>query len=177
MPRAVPPLRRKRLNDDTNDAVVRQAFLHFLSHRSVAIVTTTGRDDRPSAIVAPYSVDENLVMSFLTDEATQQHANLSQQQPVILTIFDTKKQTTLQIIGTVTEVTDNFEVNQAADNIFHDSLSYHQFRNPPFLALGGDSYVAFHITPERLHMSCYGTKRNYSTFLALPQTNSEEQPP
>lgn len=134
----------------------RQKRIHnFLSQNPVGVLSTVTPDGDPHGTVIYYTVDEHFSFFFLTKSETRKYDNLKRNGQVMLTVFESQSQSTVQIAGHATEVGDAYTVNAIAGTILATSMKTSEAGLPPISKLQAGSYVAFQIEPATIRMAIY----------------------
>ena len=133
----------------------KQRFYEFLDNNPVGVLSTVTPDGDPHGVVIYYVIDKNFIISFLTRAETRKRDNIKHNNHVMLTVYEPRTQTTVQIVGTAKEVTDSYEVNGIAGAVMGVSTKIANTGLPPISKLEAGSYVGFRITPEQIRMAVY----------------------
>jgi hypothetical protein len=135
--------------------VRQQRIFDFLSSYPVGVLSSVSPDGDPHGVVVFFTVNKQFQISFLTRAETRKHDNLIHNNRVMLTVFNPDTQTTATIIGTATEITDSFDVNAIATDVFQASRRFNQAGILPINKLQAGGYVGFVISPVQIHMAIY----------------------
>ncbi len=127
----------------------------FLSKNPIGVLSTVTPDGDPHGAVIYFVLDEDFTASFLTRSGTRKSDNIKHQEHVTLTVYEPKSQTTAQIVGHATEITDNDTVNSIASEVLKVSLKTSEAGIPPITKLEAGSYNAFSIQPVQINMAVY----------------------
>ena len=74
----------------------------------------------------------------------------------MLTIFDPRTQTTVQVTGIAEEIIDSYEVNNIAGSITGISLKTSEGGLLPITKLEEGEFTAFQVKPVQIRMAVYG---------------------
>lgn len=127
----------------------------FLQQNSVGVLATVSLQGDPHGTVIYYIIDRHFEVSFLTRSETQKYENLKYNHHVMLTVFDTFTQTTVQLAGIAEELTDSTDINAVAGAVLGASLKSNSVGLQPITKLDAGEYVAFRITPIQARMAVY----------------------
>jgi general stress protein 26 len=128
----------------------------FLAANPVGVLSTVDPNGQPHGVVIYYCVAKDFLVFFLTRTGTKKYDNLKHHNRVMLTVFDPKTQTTTQIAGRATAITDRTQLNRVADSVLeHCLLQTRQPGSLPITKVDAGSYVAFKIKPTHIRMATY----------------------
>lgn len=143
----------------------RQKIYKFVAGHPIGVLATVDTGGRPHASPIYVGVDKHLNIAFTTKRDTDKHENIQHHNAVMLTVFDAKSQTVVQLSGTAQEVTDLDEVQQtfhatleAADQTAEDSV-------PPIAKISAGPYIAYRIVPDNVWMNEYGWGSSFRNAL------------
>ncbi len=132
-----------------------QRIYSFLREQRVGVLSTVTPDGDPHGVVIYYDIDKNFKATFLTRSQTHKYDNLKHRNHVMLTVFDLKTQTTVQITGKAVELTGSDEINKVAGATLATSLKTSDGGLPPSSKLEAGDFVAFRIDPVLIRMAVY----------------------
>jgi general stress protein 26 len=132
----------------------RQAH-EFLKKHKVGVLATVSPDGDPYAAAIYYSVDNNLNISFLTKTGTKKADNLKHHNHAMLVVYEAESQTTVQIAGSVSEITAADETNEVFRQIVHASLDTSGNDLAPIFKLDEGDYVTYQLTPTEVRMASF----------------------
>jgi pyridoxine/pyridoxamine 5'-phosphate oxidase len=153
MPRIMSKTSIKRDAESYSDT--KQRMLNFLSSTQVGVLSTVTPDGDPHGAVIYFSIDRQFVVSILTKKETRKYDNLVHHNHAMLTVFDVETQTTVQVTGIATEITDSDFVNSALEMDMLASMNTSYSRMPAIEKLEAGKYVAFKIKPVQVRMAVY----------------------
>lgn len=130
----------------------------FMRQNPTGVLSSVTPDGDPHGTVIYYVVGEDLTITFLTKAKTQKYTNIQHANRVALTVLEPLTQTTVQVFGTATEITDNVEINQIAQAILGISLRTSNGEAPPISKLDAGEAVAFRVKPIRASMAIFGAR-------------------
>ena len=134
----------------------RQRRIHdFLSSNPVGVLSSVTPDNNPHGVVIYFSLDHDFNIFFVTKSYTHKYDNLKHHDHVMLTVFEPVSQTTAQVIGNASEITDPTTLNGIAAAILGSSLKTSIAGLPPISKLEAGPYVAFQIKPVQIRMAVY----------------------
>lgn len=84
----------------------------FLGKSSVGVLATCDKSGQPHAAAVYIINDEELNVYFITKEGTQKSQDIRDNPKVALAVYDEASQTTLQTVGSVSNVEDTAEANK-----------------------------------------------------------------
>jgi len=141
------------MSDDQSDKQKR--IRDFLQHNPVGVLSTVSPDGDPHGAVIYFVINEDFSASFLTKSGTRKSDNIKHQDRVTLTAFEPASQTTAQITGRASEITNNDKINSIASDILRITLKTSEAGIPPITKLEAGSYNAFQIDPVQITMAVY----------------------
>lgn len=139
--------------------------LKFLAEHPAGVLASVDPDGNPHATVIYYSAEDNFAVRFLTKRGTKKNSNLQYNDRVALVVFDDISQTTAQLIGTVSEITDVREVNKVFRSTLRASMRTSRSGVPPISKLHAGEYAAYLMTPVEVRMAAF----------SQPKTGTYEQ--
>lgn len=135
----------------------------FLNKNRVGVLATTSSDGYPHAATMYFTVDEDLNIYFVTKEKTTKYRNLTQNPNAAFVVHEPMSQSTVQVSGTVAEVTDIAQLNQVFRNILEVTAGTSESNVPPVSKIVGGDYKCFKLTPKTLRLAEY-TKPEHGQF-------------
>lgn len=132
----------------------KQRIYDFLRVNPAGVLSSVTASDLPHGSTIYYTIDTNFTISFLTKVSTLKYKNLSQNPNVVVTVFEPQTQTTAQICGKATEITDKQEIDILANAIARISQPSDEGSLPDIIE-EAEHYVGFRITPDQIHMAVY----------------------
>lgn len=131
-------------------------FYNFLLANPIGVLSSVTPDNNPHGTVVYFCVDKDFVCSFITKSGTKKNDNIKHNNHVMLTVFDPKTQTTVQILGFAQEIRDSRRVNAIAGSIVNTSIK--TARNlPPLSKLDAGQFVGYEIVPVEARMATYAS--------------------
>lgn len=131
----------------------KQAY-EFLQQHPVGVIATVDPHHEPHAAAIYFSVDDKLNVSFLTKTETKKADNLRHNNHAVLLAYDGAMQTTVQIKGVVSEITDDHEVSAIFARVL--SASMETSGNPtPLAQLNQGDYVVYKLKPTQVRMAVF----------------------
>lgn len=128
---------------------------NFLKDHRVGVLATVTPDGEPHAATIYYTVANDLDIRFLTRDKTQKAINLLHNNHAALVVYDAATQTTVQLSGTVTKITDNAEINAVYRQVVYASLDTSNNDIPPVAKLDAGDYITYRLTPTKLYMAVF----------------------
>jgi len=156
---------------NTNDRI-----LHFLSAHKTGVLSTVDPNGSPHASVIYYSIDSFFTIRFQTKRRTQKNINLSNNNHAALVVFDEPSQTTVQITGVASEITDEAKASRVFRTTLRASLGTSQSGIPPLAKLNAGDYVAYELKPQDVRMADYGrwVHGTHETIFEVAELPSEK---
>ncbi len=127
----------------------------FLSSQKTGVLATVSPDGTPDAAALYYRTDKTFVVRFMTKRFTRKSGNLAYNKQAVLVVFDEPSQTTVQIRGEVSEITDEDESHAVFMESLRASLHTADSAIPPVTKLAAGNYVAYQLQPTEIKMACY----------------------
>jgi general stress protein 26 len=91
----------------------------LLQEKGVGVLATASATGQPHAATIYFTTDEDLNIYFITKHETQKYQNLKDNARAALAVFEEKSQSTVQVVGAVSEIKDA----DLANKVFADILS------------------------------------------------------
>lgn len=133
-----------------------QRIYDFLYQHPVGVLSTVTPNGDPNGVVIYFVIDENFNVSFLTRSGTRKYDNLKHYPHTMLTVFEPKSQTTVQVTGKAKELTAAYDINRIAGLTHAASLKTSGPDLLPITKLEEEgAYVAFEIEPTQIRMAVY----------------------
>lgn len=129
---------------------------NFLHEQRIGVMSTTDADGTPLGTVIYFTVNSNLSLRILTKKRTRKYQNLKRDSRVMLTVFDSRSQTTLQYLGTAVEQEGQRASYEVANAMFDITLSTSDSGLPPIAKLQAGAFTTFRIEPVQLRMASFG---------------------
>jgi len=133
----------------------RERILDFLKKHEIGVLATVDPNGEPSAATIYFTVDDNLNISFLTKTGTKKHDNLKRHNHAMLVVSEAQTQTTVQIKGIATEVTDAAEADKVFRAILRVAMATSDAGMLPISKLQAGGYVVYQIKPKEIRMAVY----------------------
>lgn len=127
----------------------------FLELNPIGVLSSVTPDSDPHGAVIYFSVDKRFNVYFLTKSGTRKHDNMQHNNHVMLTVFEPITQTTAQITGVATELTDTAGITAVASEVLGISTKMSAAGAPPISKLQAGSYIAYTIQPVQIRMATY----------------------
>lgn len=132
-----------------------ERIYNFLRSCPIGVLSTVTPNGEPHGAVIYFTVDKEFNVSFVTKSETHKYENIKHSNQVTLTVYEPSTQTSAQIIGKATEITDNYEVNQVAGAIMATSMKTSEGGLPPISKLSAGEFVGFKIELNQIRMAVY----------------------
>jgi general stress protein 26 len=127
----------------------------FLKNHKVGVLATVSPDGDPYAAAIYYTVDSALNISFLTKTGTKKADNLEHKNLAMLVVYEAASQTTVQVAGSVSKITNDDEINEVFRQIVHASLDTGNTDLAPIFKLDEGNYVTYRLTPTQIRMASF----------------------
>ena len=127
----------------------------FLKQHKVGVLATVDPNSEPHAAAVYYDVDSQFNVYFLTKNRTKKADNLEHNKHAMLVVYEAETQTTVQVTGVVSEVTDDEELNKLFMKIVFASLDVTGSSVPPLAKLKEGEYVAYKLEPVQIRMAVF----------------------
>lgn len=128
----------------------------FLAKHKVGVLATVDPNGEPHAAAIYYFIDKDFTVSFVTKTGTKKADNLQHNNHAVLLVYDAESQTTVQVTGVVTEVTDLLKVNEIFTQAIYASIDTAKATVPPLAKLNEGDYVGYRLAPKQVHMAVFG---------------------
>lgn len=138
------------------DSAQRKKLFEFLASHPIGVLATINADGSPHASTIYINVDEDLRITFTTKHETQKYQNISQDNRVMLAVYDAQKQTAVQVGGEALEVTDPETQQQIYHGTLHAAKQTGTDIVPPIAKIAAGSYVGFVLKIDSVLFSDYG---------------------
>lgn len=128
----------------------------FLKQHKLGVLSTVSKEAEPWGAAIYYSVDSSFNFYFLTRSKTQKYSNVTDTAHAALTVVDDYQQTTVQMLGTVTEV----PIGEEHDIAFRKLAGIHppgQFSwiTPESKMHQAGASTLMKLTPKYMRYSCF----------------------
>ncbi|HEX9153382.1 MAG TPA: pyridoxamine 5'-phosphate oxidase family protein [Candidatus Saccharimonadales bacterium] len=120
----------------------------FLKSHTLGVLSTVSEDSKPWGSAIYYAVGEHLDVYFLTRTSSRKYQNTLENSNVALTITDDAQQMTIQLEGTVDEVTKRSEIDEAFSKLAAIHAPGVHTWAPPVSKLHDGESVVLKISPE-----------------------------
>jgi uncharacterized protein YhbP (UPF0306 family) len=130
-------------------------IFYFLQSNPVGVLSSVTPDNTPHGTVIYFSIDSHFTIFFITKDKTRKHDNLRHNSHVMLTVFEPASQTTVQITGVATEMTDTVDISKIAGAVVRACSRTSNAGLPPISKLQAGTYVGYKITPAQIRMATY----------------------
>ena len=133
----------------------RERILDFLQNHNIGVLATVDPNGDPNAAAIYFTVDASLDISFLTKVGTKKHDNLQRHSHAMLVAYEAMSQTTVQIKGIASEVTDTSEAHQIFADVLKIAMDTGASGIPPIDKLELGKHVMYRIKPKEIHMATF----------------------
>jgi general stress protein 26 len=148
----------------------KQAVYDFLQSHPIGALATVDLENNPHVTVVYFSVNEDFSVTFVTKEDTKKHSNLQHNNNAMLVCFEAVSQTTVQIAGEVTDISEEFEAQQAIKNTLDAAIKTSEENLPPIMKLDAGYFVTYKLVPSHIRMAVFsmsgpgGYKNTFETI-------------
>ncbi len=133
----------------------REEAYEFLQKQKVGVLATVDPNGDPHAAAIYFAVDKTLSVLFVTKTGTKKADNLEHNNHAMLVVYDSPTQTTVQLTGMVTKITDFVETNEIFTKIIYASIEASGIDVPPVAKLDNGEYVAYKLKPTQIRMAIF----------------------
>ena len=130
----------------------REHISRFLTKHHIGVLATADASGKPHAATVYLTFDQQFDIYFVTKQETQKSRNLKDNPRAAIAIYDQAAQTTVQVEGTVSEVTDpakqEWVFNEIWDIAFKASRT-----GPPTTRIDAGRYVAYKLLAPSLRIA------------------------
>lgn len=137
----------------------RSEVLDFLANHSIGVLATADKNGTPHAATIYVVSDRTLTFYFVTKAETQKARNLAANPHAAIAIYDARSQTTLQISGAVTQVTDVKESEGVFTRIRTISRQTSASDTPPVAMMSAGGYVTYKLIAPSVRLAHFGRHR------------------
>lgn len=132
--------------------------LDFLNKHNVGVLATVTKQGEPYATAVYFLIDDSFNVCFVTKSKTQKAQNLENKNLAMLLVYD--DQTTVQLAGKVTKITDVLEVNRLYTKIIYMSVGDDWVGLPPQTNIKAGDYVAYSLKPRLARVAAYNKDKD-----------------
>jgi hypothetical protein len=130
-------------------------IFNFLHDNPVGVLSSVTRDGNPHGAVIYFKTEEDFTISLLIKSLTRKYDNITHNNHVMLTVYEPKTQTTVQVTGVAHERKDTHANNDLAVAIIKASLKMSGTDILPVAKLRAGQYVVLAIVPVQIRMAVY----------------------
>lgn len=147
-----------------------QKMYDFLTAHPVGVLSSVDLENNPHGAVVYFAISEDFSITFVTKEDTRKHANLTHNNRVMLVSFEVASQTTVQISGTVKDISEEFEAQNAIRSTLDAALKTSDQNIAPIVKLDAGYFVTYKLTPSHIRMAVFsmsgpgGYKNTFETI-------------
>jgi general stress protein 26 len=127
----------------------------FLKDHKVGVLATVDPNGEPHAAAIYYFINEDFTISFVTKAGTKKADNLQHNNHAVLVVYEAGSQTTVQVTGEVTEITDLLQVNEIFTQAIYASIETAKSSVPPLAKIKEGDYVGFRLAPKQVRMAAF----------------------
>ena len=142
---------KKRADRDESEKRIRD----FLQLHPIGVLATIDPDGNPHASVIYFSIRADGTLLFTTKSRTKKSDNLDLNNHVMLIIYESPTQTSVQITGLAQLVADKKVAQDSFDAMFETAAITSMYGTPPISKLDSGNYVAYRIIPSQMRMTVY----------------------
>lgn len=140
----------------TADSSERNQSIHdFLSTHPIGVLATADPNGEPHAAVLYFSIDKNFEIMFTTKSETKKHDNLQHNPHAMLVSYEASSQTTVQVTGSVEEVTDPDLSERILAGTTMAAMQTSESGVAPIAKLEAGDYVAYTLQPTHISMAVF----------------------
>lgn len=128
----------------------------FLALHRVGVLATVSSAGKPHAATIYFTYDQQLNIYFVTKKETQKSRNLQANGLAAIAVYDAATQTTVQIEGTVVEVTDPDQTVWIFNDVWRIAEQTSGIGGvPPTSRLAAGGYISYKISAPSLRMASF----------------------
>lgn len=131
----------------------------FLKEHPAVVLATVDQNNNPHAAVVYLTVDGSS-FKFLTKTGTKKADNLKHNNHAMIVAYEAETQTTVQLEGEVSEITDHAAVNEVFTGMLNASMETGGTTVPPIAKLKAGDYIAFELKPKEIRMASFGKAKS-----------------
>lgn len=125
----------------------------FLVSTPVGTLATVDESGQPMAAVIYFMVDPSFNFYFVSKEKTRKVQNMRKHPEVALAVYDAALQTTVQVTGSVVEVTDVSRFDTVYKGIVEAAKATGSSPLPPISKIPAGMYCLFRLEPDSIRMA------------------------
>lgn len=133
----------------------RERILEFLGDHKVGVLATADATGKPHAATVYVTHDQQLNMYFVTKRETQKCRNLTANPRAAIAIYDAATQTTVQVEGNVTEITDQAQSDRVFAEVQRTVMHTSTSGVPPTSKMAAGSYVTYKLESPNARMATF----------------------
>jgi general stress protein 26 len=142
------------MSADTTES--RKHIADFLALHRIGVLATSTSEGKPHAATIYFTYDELLNIYFVTKKDTQKSRNLQDNPQAAIAVYDAASQTTVQMDGSVIEVTDPQQTTWMFNDIWRIADQTSGAGGvPPTSRLNAGGYVAYKLSAPSLRMASF----------------------
>lgn len=130
-------------------------IMDFLQKNRIGVLATVDPNGEPHAATIYFTVDSNMNIAFITKTETKKHDNIQHNDHVVLIVFEANTQTTVQVKGMASVVTDPVKEQEIFAEILKVSMDTSESGIPPISKLRAGEYVVYTIKSKEIRMAVY----------------------
>lgn len=136
--------------------------LLFLKSHKTGVLASVGSDNKPHASTLVYVHDEAFNIFFMTLRTSRKFDALTERPDVAFTISSEEVPQTLQIEGTASDISSDFEAGSKKDELF-ELLSKGPYFNPPISKMDTADTAIVRIVPTWIRWADYAFSEDGNT--------------
>jgi len=141
----------------------RENIIDFLNKNAVGVLATADATGKPHAATIYVTHDQLLNLYFVTKKETQKGRNLAVNPRASIALYDAVDQTTIQVDGDVTEVTDQIQQTRIFSEIQSIALRTSTSGVPPTSELSAGGYVTYELSSPTVRKAIFGRSNAQET--------------
>lgn len=131
-----------------------QDALKFLKSHPVGVLATVDSHGNPHAAAVYFATDDTSNLYFLTKTGTKKVDNLQHNNHAVIVVYEAGTQTTVQVTGEVSEITDSAQMQAVFGKILEVSQAV-SGHIPPISKLHEGVYIAYQLQPQEIRMAVF----------------------
>ncbi len=137
----------------------------FLMGHPIGVLATVNQNGDPQASTIYYAVDSELNVTFTTKTNTLKNQNIMRHNMVMMAVYDSETQSSVQVQGVAEQVQDPEEAQKIYHGTLHAAKQTGPDNVPPIAKIPAGPYVAYRVKPTNIWMKEYGWGDSFATAL------------
>ncbi len=121
----------------------------------IGVLATVDPDGNPQATVIYFSIQEDDTILFTTKRRTKKNDDLQFNNHVMLVVYESPTQTSVQITGKAKIISDKVLAQKSFLHMLQSAESSSFAGTPPLSKLSAGNYIAYQITISQMRMAVF----------------------